>query len=82
MTAAFPPAQALDFRRSALRTTCTVIQGPPGTGKTHVAKLQGSAGLLELQAMQAESSEFGSGVCPNHEDVVQDPRPFTSAGHF
>ncbi|CAJ1351673.1 unnamed protein product [Effrenium voratum] len=24
-------------RRSALRTTCTVIQGPPGTGKTHVS---------------------------------------------
>ena len=25
-------------RRSALRTTCTVIQGPPGTGKTHAPR--------------------------------------------
>ena len=26
----------VSLRKSALRTTCTVIQGPPGTGKTHV----------------------------------------------
>ena len=26
------------LRKSALRTTCTVIQGPPGTGKTHVTR--------------------------------------------